>query len=28
MLLKPDGIHLHWNIIGPKKNEEIDSYYF
>lgn len=28
MHLKPEGIHLHWNIIGPKKNEEIDSYYF
>ena len=28
MHLKPDSIHLHWSIMGPKKNEKIDSYYF
>ena len=28
MHLKSDGVHLHWSIMGPKKNEEIDSYYF
>jgi hypothetical protein len=28
MHLKSDGFHLHWSIVGPKKNEEIDSYYF
>ncbi len=27
MHLKSDGVHLHWSIMGPKKNEEIDSYY-
>ncbi|PWU15529.1 MAG: hypothetical protein C5B45_02440 [Chlamydiae bacterium] len=28
MHLKSDGVHLHWSIMGPKKSEEIDSYYF
>jgi len=28
MHLKSDGIHLHWSILEPKKNEEINSYYF
>jgi hypothetical protein len=28
MHLNGDHIHLHWQILGPKKNEELDSYYF
>lgn len=28
MHLNKDHIHLHWQVMGPKKNEELDSFYF
>ncbi|MGL5264173.1 MAG: DUF6314 family protein [Candidatus Rhabdochlamydia sp.] len=28
MHLTDAHIHLHWQVTGPKKNEQLDSYYF
>ncbi|WP_143406477.1 DUF6314 family protein [Estrella lausannensis] len=27
LLLEPSSVRLHWRVIGPKKNEELDYYY-